>query len=101
MSLTQLPDAQSKLAQQCWPLWHLAAHEPPQSTSPSSPFHTPSPQCGTHQPLGSQTKPEPQMSAKQSPYWQKSWQSGSSASMSPAPSSSRPLSHNHVPGGIA
>src|SRR2546425_1526750 len=98
MSLTQLFDAQSKLAQQCWPLWHLAAHEPPQSTSPSSPFHAPSPQCGTQQPVTpSQTNSWPQTSTIQSPYGQLELaQAGSAASMRPLQSSSRPLPHTSV-----
>src|SRR3989442_13589191 len=54
MPPTQLPDAQSQLLRQVWPAWHLAAHEPPQSTSPSSPFLTPSPQYGTQVPASLQ-----------------------------------------------
>src|SRR2546428_6017084 len=98
MSPTQLPDAQSKLLQQCWPAVHLAPHDPPQSTSPSSPFQAPSPQCGTQQPVTpSQTYSWPQTSTMQSPCGQLELaQAGSPASMRALQSSSRPLSQISV-----
>src|SRR2546426_6499603 len=94
MSPTQLPDAQSKLLQQCWPAVHLAPHDPPQSTSPSSPFQAPSPQCGTQQPVTpSQTYSWPQTSTMQSPCGQLELaQAGTAPPLRPFPSSSRPLS---------
>src|SRR3989442_3101611 len=98
MSPTQLPDAQSKLLQQCWPAVHLAPHAPPQSTSPSSPSQAPSRQCGTQQPVTpSQTYSWPQTSTMQSPCGQLELaQAGSAASMRPLQSSSRPLSQISV-----
>src|SRR2546428_14056589 len=93
MSPTQLPDAQSKLLQQCWPAVHLAPHDPPQSTSPSSPFQAPSPQCGTQQPVTpSQTYSWPQTSTMQSPCGQLELaQAGAPAAMRAVQSSSKPF----------
>src|SRR3989442_2999134 len=98
MSPTQLPDAQSKLLQQCCPAVHWAPNAPPKSTSPSSPFQAPSPQCGTQQPVTpSQTYSWPQTSTMQSPCGQLELaQAGSAASMRPLQSSSRPLSQISV-----
>src|SRR2546426_5645507 len=94
MSPTQLPDAQSKLLQQCWPAVHLAPHDPPQSTSPSSPFQAPSPQCGTQQPVTpSQTYSWPQTSTMQSPCGLLELaQAGAAAPMRPVMCSYKPLS---------
>src|SRR2546425_7552619 len=81
---------QSKLPQHVFPAQHFASHEPPQSTSPSSPFFTPSPQYGTQQPTslhrvagGQLSKPQVNGHGEQS---------GSAVSMSPSQSSSMPLS---------
>src|SRR2546425_13125969 len=98
MSPTQLPDAQSKLLQQCWPAVHLAPHDPPQSTSPSSPFRVPSKQWGTQQPVTpSQTYSWPQTSTMQSPCGQLELaQAGSAASVRPVPAAPRPLSQSSL-----
>ena len=45
-----MPDWQSQLVQQVWPVWHFTPQLPPQSVAPSSPSWMPLPQWSTHNP---------------------------------------------------